>query len=159
MLDRTLKPSDGCALGHHKNVSIVAWRMRADAAHVDAMAKFGEQLIPQYKVFSVIHVVEEAAGLPTSDGRDQFVAMRTRNKSALGVLAVLLPQSSVLATMLRAFVRGLRTILRGDLEVIVEQDLGRLTRELIRHHERRTGVKLEESELAAAIAETRRLLA
>jgi hypothetical protein len=60
---------------------------------------------------------------------------------------------------MRAFVRGVRTVLRGRLKTVLEQDVAALVRNLALVHERETGVRLNSSELTAAIAETRRLAA
>ena len=112
---------------HWKNVATFVWCARATGPSARAGVEFAGELSREYPQFSVLHVVEESAGLPTPEGREELVAVARRTKQAVACFGLLLPKSGVLATLLRAFVRGVRTVLRVPLEVMIDDDLAELT--------------------------------
>ena len=48
-----------CGFAHWKNVSIVVWRSRAEGPAAQAIVDFTHELMKQYPLFSVLHIVEE----------------------------------------------------------------------------------------------------
>jgi hypothetical protein len=123
------------------------------------MADFTDQLLREYPTFSVVHVIEENAGVPTRAGRDGLVSTARAHQGQLVCVGALLPQAALLATLMRAFVRAVRTLLRGNLHIIIEQDLAELITQMVPLHVQGTGVRITGSELANAIGEARRLAA
>lgn len=110
----------------------------------------------RYEMFSVIHV-SNGAGFPTPEGRDAFVAAARKGQDRAACIGLLLPGAGIVANMVLAFVRGIRTLLRGNLHLIVARDVKTLVRELSPDHTARTGVSISMSELAMAIEEVRAL--
>lgn len=148
-----------CAMAHWRSFAIVAWHLRADGATAREVTGFADLLIQECEIFSIVHVVEATAGLPTPEGRDELVAVARKNNRHVACVGVLMPDSQVVASMLRVFVRGVRTLLRGELETLVERDLATLSRKLADVHGRRTKEAIDAPELARAIESVRRLRA
>ena len=146
-------------MAHWKNLALTVWTERPDGETAKASVSFAETLMPAYPKFSVVHIVEETAGLPTSEGRDELVSGARKNMSNVACVGLLLPELNVVATMLRVFMRGVRTLLRGELKTVVEQDVEALARQVVVLHERYAGVRIAPSDLVAAIGEARRLAA
>lgn len=144
-------------MGHWRNVGIVSWQSRADAQAAREVVEFVDLLLPKYPMFSVIHVVEESAGLPTPEGRDTLIAPARENRERVACVGVLLPEAQIIATMMTVFVRATRTLLRGAVEIVVEQRVQPLISEVLKTHERRAGERLDAGGLLAAIVEVRRL--
>jgi hypothetical protein len=145
-------------MAHWKNFALVSWQARADSECARELIRFADLLIPTQRMFTVVHVVEETAGLPTSDGRDEFIAsIRAKGTQHLACLGVLLPNAPVIATMVRTFARASRTLLRGELQIVVENDARALARGVLRIHASRTGVQASEGEFVVALDELRRL--
>ena len=138
-----------------KNIAIVAWRSRAQGESVRAMRDFVDQCIPQQQRFSIVHVVEEGVGLPTSDGREAFVSLGRLGKERMVCVGILLPASSIIATALRAFVRATGTVMRTGLPLIVEQDVRELARSLSETHAACTGVRVSPRDIVQAIESAR----
>ena len=148
-----------CFVGLWNNVAITVWLARPDGEAAKATVGFAEELRKSYSRFSVLHIAEEGAGLPTLEGRDELVAGARNNTRAVACVGVLLPQSNVIANMLRVFIRGVRTLLRGEIHTIVEQDVEALARLVAELHLRGTGIRIVASDLVAAIEQARRLAA
>lgn len=156
-LDRTLIPNSGCAFAHWKNVAILVWGVSADGESARAATAFADELMQRYERFSVIHV-SEISGLPTAEGREEFMAAARRGQNHAACVGLLLPHSGVIASMLLAFVRGIRTVLRGNMHLIAEREIKALVREFAPAHSGRTGVPVSMSELALAIDDARALM-
>jgi hypothetical protein len=146
-----------CTMAHWKSVAIIAWQARADGQSAKEVGMFVDLLIGQRALFSIIHVVESTAGLPTPEGRDELVKVARKNNKHVACVGVLMPESHVLATMLRVFVRCIHTLMRGALETVVEDDLASLSRKVVSVHARRTAEQLDPHELARAIDGVRQL--
>lgn len=146
-----------CFVGLWNNIAISVWTARPDGVTAKAFVSCAEQLKKTHPKFSVVHVFENGVGLPTSEGRDELVVGSRNNSDTLVCAGVLLLEGGVFATMMRAFVRGIRTLLRGDLNIVVEQDVDLLSRQLVDLHLRGCGVRISPSDLAAAIGTARRL--
>lgn len=159
VLDKVRATRGVYAGAHWRDVAIFVWCVRAEGATAKAATDIANELMRVHPRFSIVHVVEDTAGLPTPEGRDAFVAAAQKDHDRVACVGVLLPATSVVATLMRAFVRGVRTALRGQLKTVLEQDVAALVRNVAVVHERETGVRLNSSELTAAIAETRRLAA
>ena len=157
VLTRTLVKPGAYALAHWKNVAIIVWRGRPDGQAVREVSVFSDRLLQEYAVFSVVHVVEETSGLPTSDGRHALVAAARKNSGHVACVGVLLPESRIVASMLRVSVRAMHKLVRGMLEVAVEPTLDALVVAMVDTHVRRSGTRLTASELARAIQEARSL--
>jgi hypothetical protein len=80
-----------------------------------------------------------------------------RNKEAVACFGLLLPKNVVLATLLRSFVRGVRTLLRVPLDVMIHDELTTLASEFAAGHQQKTGVRFTAYELASAVEQARRL--
>ena len=119
--------------------------------------EFAGELMREHAQFSVVHVAEETAGLPTTEARGVFADVLRSKTQTIAAIALLLPRSPVLATLLRTFVRGLRTVLRMPLDVIIDDDLAVLAAAFTSAHQKLTGVRLQASELVDAIQTARRL--
>ena len=135
---------------------ITVWLARPEGETAKASIGLAEELKKNHAKYSVIHVVEPGAGLPTPEGRDELVAGARRNVGTVVCVGVLLPEGSVLSSMLRVFIRGIRTLLRGEMTTVIELDVDALARQVVEHHARGSGVRLVPRELAAAINEARR---
>lgn len=145
------------AVGHWRNVAIISWQARADARTAREVVEFVDLLLLRPSMFSVIHVVEESAGLPTPEGRDALIAPARANRERVACVGVLLPEAQIIATMMTVFVRAARTVLRGAVEIVVEQRVQSLVSEVLKTHERRAGERLDAAGLLAAVDEVRRL--
>lgn len=145
-------------MAHWKNFALVSWQGRADAQAVRDLVGFADQLIPTYGMFTVIHVIGLGAGLPTPDGRDEFItSIRAKGRQHLACVGVLLPDSPIVAAMLQTFARASRTLLRGELETVVEHDRFALGRGVMKIHESRTNVRARTTELVEAVDELMRI--
>jgi hypothetical protein len=140
-----------------RNIAIVVWRSRAQGETVRAMREFVDQCMVQHQRFSIVHVVEEGVGLPTPDGREAFVSVGRLGKERLACVGILLPESSIIATTLRAFIRATSTVMRTGLPLIVEQDVRELARALAETHAAGTGLRVPSGEITQGIEATRRL--
>jgi hypothetical protein len=139
-----------------KNVAIIVWLGSADAGATRHMTQFTDRIIREWKAFSVIHVIEESAGIPTPEGRSGFVETGRAHKGHLVCAGALLPHTGVLATLMRAFVRGVSTLLRGFVEVQIEQAAGPLASWMAPRHSERTGVQVSALQFEECIAEARK---
>ncbi|HKP57721.1 MAG TPA: hypothetical protein VJV78_13410 [Polyangiales bacterium] len=139
------------------NIAITVWLARPDGETAKASVSCAEELKRTYSKFSVLHIAEEGAGLPTSEGREELIAGARNNARCVVCVGVLLPEGSVFANMLRVFIRGVRTLLRGELNTVLEQDVVALARLVVEIHVRGTGVRIAANDLVAAIGEARRL--
>jgi len=146
-----------CTMAHWQDFAIIAWQSRADGATAREVTEFADLLIEECETFSIVHVVEGSAGLPTPEGRDELVAAAKKNNQHVACVGVLMPESQVIASMLRVFVRGFRTLLRGALGTVVEGDLTTLARKVAEIHGRRTNAAIDAGELESAITSVRRL--
>lgn len=144
-------------MAHWRSFAIVAWQSRADGPSAKEAVRFADQLIGKTQKFSVIHVVEGTAGLPTPEGRNEFVAITKRHNDYVACVGVLMPESQVVASMLRVFVRGIHTLNPGALETIVEREVSVLARKVAQTHERRAAQRFDPIELESAIDAVRRL--
>ena len=156
-LDRCVVHSPACTFAHWKNVAILVWSRSADGPTARAATAFADELLHGNPMFSVIHVIEPGCGLPSPEGREAFLNAARQNRHRVACVGVLQLQSSVLATLMRALVRTVRTIMHGELNTIVEADVKALARELAIDHTTRTGHPISASELVMAIDETRRV--
>ena len=145
------------AVVHWKNVAIFVWGARPTGESTRAGVEFAGELMKEHASFSVVHVAEETAGLPTTEARGVFAEVLRSKKQTIAAIGLLLPRSAVLGTLLRTFVRGLRTVLRMPLDVIIADDLAVLATTLTLSHQKLTGVHFQASELADAIQAARRL--
>ena len=159
VFSKTLAKPGRSFVGLWNNVAITVWLARPDGETAKATVSFAEELKKTYSMFTVLHIAEKGAGLPTPEGRDELVAGARHNTESVACVGVLLPESSLLANMLRVFMRGVRTLLRGDLNTVLEQNVDTLARLVVELHVRRTGVRIVPRELAVAIEEARRLAA
>jgi len=99
------------------------WLSSADAADMAEMARFSAEVTRSWASYSSVHIIEEGAGIPTKDGPRKCLVERARSDAAAAwrARAALLPESSVMATLMRAFVRGVRTLTRGAIDICIEQ--------------------------------------
>jgi hypothetical protein len=158
VLDKYELQPGAYAFAHWKNVAILVWCTRADADSARQATGFADQLVAKYRHFSVLHIVEDTAGLPTAEGRDALIAVARKHNQHLACAGLLLPRSSILASLLRAFARTMRTLLRNEIEVLIEQDVLELASSVALVHSGRTGVRVTQQELANAVAHTRKLV-
>lgn len=157
MLTRTHVVRGRFAVGHFKNVSITAWLVRGDAESVRGVIAFSDLLQRAYPRFSALHVVEANSGIPTQDGREAFADAARASGDKLACVGVLLPHSAVTATLMKAFVRTVRMLVRSQVEALVEHDASALMPSFVAAHERGTGVRIAVNELADAVATVRAL--
>lgn len=148
-----------CFVALWNNVEINVWLDRPNGVASKITVKLVEELRQTHDKLSVLHIMEDGAALPTLEGRDELMAGARNNATALACVGVLLPSKSVVANMLRAFVRGFRTLLPFDMTTVVEQDMDTFLRQVVDLHVRNSGVKITTSDLGAAIADARRLAA
>jgi len=157
LLSRSEAKKGEYAVAQWKNILFLVWCTRAERGNVKSARAFTEPLRREHAKFSVIHILEDTAGLPSTDGRDELVAVIRENTDRFACVGALLSESVVMASLLRAFVRGVRTLTRGELEVMIEHDVKLLVDALAPLHSKRSGVRVGPSELAEAIAEARKL--
>lgn len=146
-----------CAMGQWKSFAIFVWHARADAPSASEAVAFGNQVMNRHPLFTPLHVVEETAGLPTPEGRDALLAPARVNRARTACIGVLLPEATLVAAMMRVFVRAASVILRGEVETVVAPNVAQLVREVLAVHQRRTGERIAAGELAAAIDAVRRI--
>jgi len=159
VLDKYDAQPGAYTFAHWKNVAILVWYVRADGESARKATGFADQLIEKHDRFSVIHVVEETAGLPTSEGRDVLTAVARKNKQHLACAGLLLPRSPILAAMMRTFARSMGTILRGEIEIMIDHDMLALATGLAPVHATRTTVRCTPHDLVNAIEQARRFAA
>jgi hypothetical protein len=135
---------------------MVVWTARADGETARLAVDHVNLLKNDYPKFSVLHVVEKSAGLPTKEGSDRLVHAGREDSHRVAVVGVFLSDAGVLATMMSAFVRSTRILLRGQLNTIVDHRLDALVESFVPQHVAGTGVDISASEFTAAIAEARR---
>jgi hypothetical protein len=158
-LTRTKGEPGRYLFGQYKNVAIAVWLASADGKATTEMARFTDRIAQEWNAFSIVHVVEASAGLPTREGRDGLVATARSHQAHLASVGALLLQSSMLATLMRAFVRGIRTLVRGGIDIQIEQHAASLAGWMAPRHSERTGVRITVSELGGLIAVARDLAA
>ncbi|MEY4510559.1 MAG: hypothetical protein RLZZ450_2681 [Pseudomonadota bacterium] len=156
-LTRTLVRPGAYTVAHCKDVVILVWKERADVGAVRDASAFGDQLMRGHAVFSVVHVVEETSGLPTSAGRDALVEAAQRNEGRIACVGLLLPASPIVASMLRVSVRAMDKFVRSFTQVVVEPTIDALVGGVLKANVQRGGVRLTAGELARAIQEARAL--
>ena len=120
------------------------------------MARFSTEATRSWPTYSSVHIIEEGAGIPTKDGREALVERARSNGSRVACAAALLPESSVMATLMRAFVRGVRTLTRGAIDIGIEQQAEALAHWLAPRHSERTGVAVSQLQLEQLIRDARK---
>jgi hypothetical protein len=154
--DRTQSEPGRYLFYEWKNVAVIVWLASADGRAARCMTQFTDRIIRDWKAFSVIHVIEESAGMPSREGRDGFVETGLAHKGHLVCAGALLPHTGVLATLMRAFVRGVSTLMRGSVEVQIEQAAAPLASWMAPRHSERTGVHVSALQFEECIAEARK---
>jgi hypothetical protein len=139
----------------YQNIAIAVWLASADGDGTRAMARFTDRIMHDCGLFSIIHVLEASAGLPTSEARDTLVTTARAHREHLVSAGALLLQPSMVAMLMRAFVRGIRTLVRGEVAIQIERQASTLTDWMAPRHTQRTGVRVTTSELQALIADAR----
>jgi hypothetical protein len=139
-----------------KNVAFIIWLAPADGDAIAAMSRFSDGVIRSWPSISSIHIIEAGAGMPTKTGRDTLTARAQSNKKHLACVAALMPEPSLTSTLLCAFVRGIRVLTRGGLDICIEQQVSPLASWLAPRHTERTGVSLSAPQLGQLIAGARR---
>jgi len=157
LLSRSEAKKGEYAVAQWKNILFLVWCTRAERDNVRSARTFTEPLRREYARFSVVHVLEDTAGLPSADGRDELVAVIRENAERFACVGALLSESVVMASLLRAFVRGVRTLTRGELEVMIEHDFKVFANAFAPLHSKRSGVRVTATDLIQAIAEARKL--
>ncbi|MET0387584.1 MAG: hypothetical protein ABW321_16565, partial [Polyangiales bacterium] len=122
------------------NIVICVWLKPATSVEMTEMARFSDEVTQRWERYSSVHVIEDNSGVPTKDGRDTLIARARANKSRLACVAALLPEGNIMATLMRAFVRGVRTLTRGEIDIGIEQQPDALATWLAPRHSQRTGV-------------------
>jgi hypothetical protein len=141
--------------GEWKDLAIVVWLASADENAAARMAEFTGRTARQWHKFSIVHVIEEGAGIPTRGGRDGIVATGRAHRENFACAGALLLQSGILATLMLAFLRGVRTLIRGGADIRIEEDVATLATWMAPRHSARTGTQISMAELSELIAEAR----
>jgi len=142
-----------------QNFTFLVWLSSADEPDMKAMSRFTDEHLQRYEKYSSVHIIEEDAGVPTAAGRAELQAIGRRNGPRVVSVGALLPSSSLFASLLTAFLRGLRMLLRGNVDICVEQDVLRLVSWMAPRHAQRSGTRVAGADLLQAIAEVRALAA
>lgn len=153
----TLFKPEKVAVSYCKNIAVVVWHARADGDSTPAVLDFVDRLLLDYQQFSVAHVVQDNVGLPTTEARDVLLDRGRKGKDKLACAGVLLPQSSIIATTLRAFARTSRMLLGNHMSLVVEQDARALAQVMCEVHAARTRVRVTPEELTRSIEALRNM--
>lgn len=139
----------------YENLAVAVWLVSADGAGTKQMASFTDRITREHHRFSIVHVLESGAGLPTREARDTLVATARSHRDHLACAGALLLQPGMVAMLMRAFIRGIRTLVRGEVDIQIEQHAATLAAWMAPRHTARTGVRLSPSELTALIDDAR----
>jgi hypothetical protein len=154
-LTRIQDNAGACLLAQWKNVVIIVWRGTADGPSTRECISFVDGVLREYATFSVIHVIESSAGVPRRDGRDGLLAAERGRRQQRACIGALLPEASIVSTLLGAFARGIRTLAKVDINLIVEQNLDKLVAQVVYLHVRDTGIRITSQELSDAVRQAR----
>jgi hypothetical protein len=155
-LTKEMARAGACYAVHWKNVALAVWNTRANGETAGLAVDHSNLLKNEYPMFSVIHVVERTAGLPTKEGSERLVQAGRADAHRVAVVGVFLSDAGVFATMMGAFVRSTRMLLGGKLNFVVDHRLDALVAAFVPQHVAGTGVSITPDELAAVITEARK---
>ncbi len=139
----------------YDNVAVAVWLTSADGPATQEMANFTDRIVRERNLFSIVHVLESGAGLPTREARDTLVATARAHREHLVSAGALLLQPGMVALLMRAFIRGIRTLVRGSVDIQIEQNAATLANWMAPRHAARTGTRLSASELASLVVDAR----
>lgn len=146
--------------GAYRNVVVCYWaqictpdELRSLRASYRTLASEGKTTV------SVLHYVEQGAGLPLPQSRNDLVGKSDMHLVSLGCVGVVLAGSGFWVSALSSFTMGVRMLLpAGGLALRVTRDLAEMQPWFAEQHLRTTGERLEPGSLDAWIEQARTAL-
>jgi hypothetical protein len=135
-----------------QNVSIAVWSGPASAANVSLLDQISGRFKERHpEGMSAVHIVHGQTPLPSSEAREGLVRVSNAYADCLGGVAVVIGGTGFWASTMRSVVTAMRVLSSRAFEMRIHGTVEEVIEWLPAVHHKRTGVKLEASELLAAL--------
>jgi hypothetical protein len=137
-----------------QNFTMVVWSSQATGPVVERLARSSEVEIRGFRHgFSSIHIVKNAAGLPTAEARAAFVALMQKYAPQLACVATIILGSGFWVSALQSVTTGMRMLAPRSFDHRINGSIEAACAWLPNEHGKRTGIIVDPAELSAAMHE------
>jgi hypothetical protein len=135
-----------------ENVNALIWygaATPAAMASIHALMQQRAALWPQGQ--TIMHVITDTAGLPDAYARKAFVELLNTWSASIACISTVIERAGFKGSAMRSVVTGVHMLCGTPFPQAVHRSLSEAAIWLVRPHVERTGVKLDPSELRAAL--------
>ena len=139
-----------------QNVFVISWYGKSSAESARALGPITDRIYTQvsYEKFSYVHLIANKLELPDAATRTALLDLTHEHGPRTACVAVIVSGTGFWASAIRSFVTGIRVLAPRGFDLRMHAAIPELGEWLPEEHERKTGVKLEPSELIRQIERT-----
>ena len=132
-----------------KNILIVTWFGKATAEAAEALGPVFSDAYTRTgsDKLSFIHVVANNLSLPDGETRQAILELAQAFENRIACVGVVVRGSGFWASAIRSFITGIRVMLPRAFDLRMHAEISELAEWFPEEHARKTGMKLESSEL------------
>jgi hypothetical protein len=147
--------ADGYIIAGWLNVSIVIWGKQATVPMVAELAKASDAFVPLHPKISSIQMILNGAPIPGAEARAALEALTEHQLDRLACIAMLIEGTGFWASAMRGFLTSMQLVQRHrfGVKTMTCATPSQVAKWLPAPHREKTGVALDESELAKVLAE------
>jgi len=148
----SLLHADGLALYGFRNLQIASWTAQGTIALVEQLAEHSTRFHQRHpEGVSVVHLISKGPALPDAPTRERLKTLLEGNTKTLACVAIILDGRGFWASAVRSFLVGLRLVAPRTFVMQVFSTPEEVAAWLPEQHLRRTGVRIDASEVLQAI--------
>jgi hypothetical protein len=151
-LPRITFASDGCVMGAWGSISLVVWATQATLPLAQEFEKLADEMFAAHARASSVHLIINAAPLPTAEARAVFNEVTERYVDRVGCTATMVEGDGFWASAMRSFLTGIFVIQRRPFPVKTVAHLEDLPGWLAPTHNAQTGEAIEPEQIERALA-------